>query len=339
MKKKFLAVLSLVMVLAMESVTVFASESPTGSSGLEQVEEQEQTTTTTTTTTPATTVTTPDSGDVLYGNVESTTTEELTIDNLDVAEITDNVEVATATDENGNETIITVDTNSNDEWVFERKEKGEDKGEGVLLSKKTTGEVKNETLLDIKLNKDQGHETKPLTDKEKKESTAVVRHADSIGKANDANLDGAYFVSAEGSVDERTGKPDKPVTFDVPNANNNIKSDNCTIIHIMENGKTENLGATYSNGKITSVKTPSSYSPFILLVFDKPVPGLTTEIDYTTQSSALTNGVYSTESATNSGTIAGAVSPKTNDAYPYAACVALIALACGLVCTRKLAKN
>jgi hypothetical protein len=318
MKKKILAVLSLVMVLAMESVTVFAAETGIGTS-----------------------VPSPNAN-TIAGSVETTTTENatiesVTIDNLDVSEITTNIEVTTTTDEKGDEIVASVDTVTKDEFVFIKEKEDED--EGLKLNAKTNGEVKTDTLRDIKLNKEQGHQSKPLTESEKKESISIAHHADSLGKEHGANLESSYIVSVEGSVDAQTGKPDKPVSFDVPNAQN-IVNGNFTIIHKMENGKTENLGGTYSNGKITSNKIPSSYSPFILLIFDKPVPGLTTEIDYTTQSSAFTNGEsYSTNSATNSGTIAGAVSPKTNDAYPYAVTTAVVALACGLVCTRKLAKK
>jgi hypothetical protein len=289
MKKKLLAVLSLVMVLAMESVTVFATEGAPS----------------------------PNSGNVLYGNAgDSTITGDVaaaTLDNVSVATIASTVEV-TIDDATG---TVAIDTG----LVFTK-----DADNGLQLTQTTAGAL-DLTGVVVKLEKDSSQVTKAFTAEETKSSVAVAQYASDLGKNAGSNLQISYAVSVEGSVDE-SGKPNKPVEFSV--SGKSIVNGNVTIIHVTDSGVTENLGATVSNGKITSKKIPSSYSPFVLLVFDSPVPGLTTDIDYATQSTSLTNG--------ESATVSGDVSPKTADAYPYDIVVTVLAVAAIAVCGKKLAK-
>jgi hypothetical protein len=295
MKKKLLAVLSLVMVLAMESVTVFATEATVGGSG------------------------SPSTGNVLYGNAgDDTITAEVaavTLDNMSVEELSNTVEITI------DEASGTVASDTGLEF-----KKDEDAGLQLTQTKQGVTPLPNIT---IKVNKEQGHTTKALTTAETKVSVAITQYASDLGEKVGANVQTSYAVSVEGSVDE-SGKPDKPVEFSVSGAN--IVNGNITIIHSTDDGRTENLGAEYKNGKITSKKIPSSYSPFVLLVFDSPVPGLTTDIDYSTQATSLTTG--------ESNTISGdATSPKTADAYPYAATVAVVAIACVFACSKKIARR
>jgi hypothetical protein len=290
MKKKLLAVLSLVMVLAMESVTVFATEGAPS----------------------------PNSGNVLYGNAgDSTITGDVaaaTLDNLSVATIASTVEVTI------DEATGTVASDTG--LVFAK-----DADNGLQLTQTAAGAL-DLTGIIVKLEKDISQVTKAFTAEETKSSVAVAQYASDLGKNAGSNLQISYAVSVEGSVDE-SGKPNKPVEFSV--SGKSIVNGNVTIIHVTDSGVTENLGATVSNGKITSKKIPSSYSPFVLLVFDSPVPGLTTDIDYATQSTSLTNG--------ESATVSGDVSPKTADAYPYAATIAAISIIAIAACTKKLVKR
>jgi hypothetical protein len=286
MKKKFLAVLSLVMVLAMESVTVFATEgSPS-----------------------------PNSGNVLYGNAgDDTITGDVaasTLDNLSAEAIASTVEVTI------DETTGTVTTDAG--LVFEK-----DEDNALVLTQNTAGSLDLSGIV-IKLEKELGHVTEAFTAAETKLTASVAQYASNLGTRAGANLQISYAVSAQGTVDEN-GKPNSLVEFSV--SGTSIVDGNVTIIHVTDNGTTENLGATVKGGKITSKKIPSSYSPFVLLVFDSPVPGLTTDIDYTTQGSVYVNG--------ESSTVSGDVSPKTADAYPYAACVAAIAVVAVVACGKK----
>jgi hypothetical protein len=286
MKKKFLAVLSLVMVLAMESVTVFATEgSPS-----------------------------PNSGNVLYGNAgDDTITGDVaasTLDNLSAEAIASTVEVTI------DETTGTVTTDAG--LVFEK-----DEDNALVITQNTAGSLDLSGIV-IKLEKELGHVTEAFTAAETKLTASVAQYASNLGTRSGANLQISYAVSAQGTVDEN-GKPNSLVEFSV--SGTSIVDGNVTIIHVTDNGTTENLGATVKGGKITSKKIPSSYSPFVLLVFDSPVPGLTTDIDYTTQGSVYVNG--------ESSTVSGDVSPKTADAYPYAACVAAIAVVAVVACGKK----
>jgi hypothetical protein len=286
MKKKFLAVLSLVMVLAMESVTVFATEGAPS----------------------------PNSGNVLYGNAgDDTITGDVaasTLDNLSAEAIASTVEVAI------DETTGTVATDAG--LVFEK-----DEDNALVLTQTTTGSLDLSGIV-VKLEKELGHVTEAFSAAETKLTASVAQYASNLGTRSGANLKISYAVSAQGTVDEN-GKPNSLVEFSV--SGTSIVDGNVTIIHITDNGTTENLGATVKGGKITSKKIPSSYSPFVLLVFDSPVPGLTTDIDYTTQGSVYVNG--------ESSTVSGDVSPKTADAYPYAACVAAIAVVAVVACGKK----
>jgi hypothetical protein len=283
MKKKFLAVVSLAMVLAMESVTVFATE--TGS-------------------------TSPNSGNVLYGDV--TSVAATTLENVSIDALTSAVEVTI------DETTGTVSTDTG--LVFEK-----DEDNGLQLTQTASGAL-DLTGVVIKLDKENGHETKAFTASEAKAAAAVANYAANLGTSVGAEVQVSYAVNVEGSVDEN-GKPNAQVEFSV--SGKNIASKNVTIIHVTDAGITENLGAEVTaDGKIRSKKIPSSYSPFVLLVFDSPVPGLTTDIDYTTAS--LTS---------DAGTVAGDVSPKTADAYPYAASIAVVSLVAIAACSKKLANR
>jgi hypothetical protein len=286
MKKKLLAVLSLAMVLAMESVTVFATE--TGS-------------------------TSPNSGNVLYGNAgDEVSVEAVTLDNVSIDALTSSVEV-TIDEATG---TVTSDTG----LVFVK-----DEDNGLQLTQTAAGSL-DLTNVVIKLDKDNGHDTKEFTASEAKAAVAVANYAANLGTSAGAEVQISYAVNVEGSVDEN-GNPNAQVEFSVSGAN--IVTGNVTIIHVTDDGKTENLGAEVKGGKIVSKKIPSSYSPFVLLVFDSPVPGLTTDIDYTT-SASLTG---------DAGTVSGDVSPKTADAYPYAASIAVISLVAIAVCSKKLANR
>jgi hypothetical protein len=275
------------MVLAMESVTVFATEgSPS-----------------------------PNSGNVLYGDV--TTVSEL--DNVSADAIASTVEVVI------DEETGTVTTDAG--LVFEQ-----DEDNALVLTQTSTGSLDLSGIV-VKLEKELGHVTEAFTAAETKLTASVAQYASNLGTKAGANLQISYAVSAEGTVDEN-GKPNSLVEFSV--SGTSVVDGNVTIIHITDSGVTENLGATVKGGKITSKKIPSSYSPFVLLVFDSPVPGLTTDIDYTT-SSTLTNGAAGTGYTTASGTVSGDVSPKTADAFPYDVFVAVIAVAAVAVCGKKLA--
>jgi hypothetical protein len=93
------------------------------------------------------------------------------------------------------------------------------------------------------------------------------------------------------------------------------------ILHLRSDGVWEQIPVTFVNGKL--IGTISSFSPFLIIEFDEEVVGLTTDAD------------YSAPSVTN--TVSGKVSPKTSEADPYAIIVVLIAIACIIVCNKKIA--
>jgi hypothetical protein len=93
------------------------------------------------------------------------------------------------------------------------------------------------------------------------------------------------------------------------------------ILHLRNDGVWEQIPVTFVNGKL--IGTISSFSPFLIIEFDEEVVGLTTDAD------------YSAPSVTN--TVSGKVSPKTSEADPYAIIVVLIAIACIIVCNKKIA--
>jgi hypothetical protein len=289
MKKKLLAMLSLVTILAMESVTVFATEN-TGAPS-------------------------PNSGNVLYGDVTTAQVASETFSNASVEEIVNSV-VVQIDEESG-----TVATDAG--LVFQK-----DEDNGLKLIGTAVGTVLSEIV--VSLDKSEGHTTTPFTVEETKAAVAVAQVASNLGKTVGANVQVSYAVNVESSTNEN-GEQNTNVSFNV-GGKGKVKAANSTIIHIKHDNTTENLGAKEDeNGNIVPERAASSLSPFILLVFDTPVPGLTTDVDYSSQSTMLTNG--------ESSTVAGDVSPKTADAKPYTAMIAMLSIACVAVCTRKLAKR
>jgi hypothetical protein len=77
-----------------------------------------------------------------------------------------------------------------------------------------------------------------------------------------------------------------------------------------------------NNGSVTFYM--DSFSAVMVVVFDAPVSGITSTTDYSAQSAT---------------TVSGDVSPKTADAYPYAAAIAVFAIACVFACSKKISKN
>jgi hypothetical protein len=317
MKKKIFAILALVLVLAMESVTVFATESVTSRteevSGNNDSDDDDTDTTPTTTTTTTTTnqaVAGPDNGLFLYGDAGSGETSE-TLDEVDAEELIKDVELEF----------------NEEEGTFEDTKKGmvfEDNKESNEITLIKTP-YKDMDKWNLWLDEEKDHHKEGFTPKEKAVVTGAVEFAHDLGTKAGANMLVAYSVNAEGAED-RYGNPTTEVSF----KSNNMKfqQDYCTILHYGEDGQIHNLYANVSPDgyTVTAAEKSISYSPFILLVFDSPVPGLTTRIDYA-------------DSTVKNETVVGAVSPKTAEAEPYKmlALFALITIAGAAIFARKLA--
>jgi hypothetical protein len=116
------------------------------------------------------------------------------------------------------------------------------------------------------------------------------------------------------------GQTSGSITVSVPGVTSN---NGVLVLH--ENSTT----GTVSYAPVTAVNNGSvtfymdSFSAVMVVVFDAPV-------------SVTASTTYSAQSAT---TVSGDVSPKTVDAYPYAAAIAVFAIACVFACSKKISKN
>jgi hypothetical protein len=294
---------SLVIILAMESVTVFATEVGGSLS--------------------------PDSRNVLYGNAgdENTaqqqgyTTEQVNeaikktegIKTTPVEEIIKNTNTKPEFDEN-NERV----TNITSGKIFE-------KNEGKVYEYNSPGTSSTTNRGDGRISSsviqnDDKYPPQDMTRDAIEKSIAVIEASEEAGNAVGAQLEGSRFAD----VDPTVGASRENIKVTYPGVTTN-DSNKVGAFHIDDNGRVETLEANVVTDGVIDVKPPNSFSPIIVVKFDKPVPGLTYEIEYTSSSVDLS-------------TITGATSPKTAEAEPFKtlAVLAMIALAGVAICTRKI---
>jgi hypothetical protein len=148
-------------------------------------------------------------------------------------------------------------------------------------------------------------------------SIAVIEASEEAGNAVGAQMEGSRFADVDPTASV-SGENIKFTYYGVtPNDSNKVGA-----WHIKADGSVERLEANVVMDGVIEVKPPNSFSPIIVVKFDKPVPGLTYEIDYTS-------------SAVDISTITGATSPKTAEADPFKtlAVLALIAIAGVVICS------
>jgi hypothetical protein len=313
MRKRLLAVVSIVALLTMESMTVFATETGTGTGR------------------PS-----PNSSDVLTGNagdtVETTNEQVATVN----AAVTAKVEVKeTKTNDDGSKTTqvhagikdiqgleITIEVTQRLDNVIQvnvsdgtKNEYVDQKDEKIIYS--TTAKTKAEIAP-----ADNMTQMETLTETKKIESTAkataVVNELRNIG----AEAESVTIGDFTGDVDEKGGWNLRVEGAKI--------GDSFLVMH-------DNNGWGQSKAWVTKDNNlyiqSGSKSPFIIIKLDKNISGITTtevDTDYTQPNASLTNG--------ETGTVSGYLSPKTEEAEPYkaVAALALIAIAGVAVCSRKI---
>jgi hypothetical protein len=325
MRRKLLAVLSLVTILAMESITVFATE---------------------TTGTPSPNSRNVLTGDVLYGNA-GTTTEviETTTEQVATVETTATAKIEikeTKTNADGS-TTTTLGSGTKDANGVEKSFEVTKKIDGTLsvLSSST------------------GVTTTFMASTGSTGGNVIIQSTTSREKATIAPTEGAKFIEFTNTklaevltkaadftenIMQTTGAIVEAITtFDAQD----VKFDNdgyatfaysesydgmpVVVLHEGNNGW-ERVESKAENGQIR-VRSFTA-SPFIIMKLDKDVSGITTtatasDADYAQPNASITNG--------ESNTVSGDLSPKTADEIPYAATVSVIAIACIIACTRKRA--
>jgi hypothetical protein len=303
MKKKLLAVLSLVMVLAMESVTVFATEGAPS----------------------------PNSGNVLYGSVAdtiATTTEQ-------VAEVkttvTAKLEVKeTTTNADGSKTT-TLGSGLKDANGVEKTVAVTEKTDGTIAVATSTGttttfkEAAGSNVIQSTSSKEVA-QIAPADTMTKFGALTNDAKVEAVAKAADVveNLQQTTGASADSvSIFEATGDVDENGGWNLSVAGAKV-GDPYLVLH-NRNGVWVQCEATINAaGNLYIIS--GSKSPFIVIKLDKAVSGITS-------TSATTEADYTTQSVTN--TVSGDVSPKTADAYPYAATIAAISIIAIAVCGKK----
>jgi hypothetical protein len=261
MKKKLFAMLSLVAVLAMESVTVFATE-----------------------TTPSSNTRNVETYNVLTGATDGT-----------------GVSVSVTANADG---TFTAETSSGTKLEF--------KSGGKILQSTSTTET---SAISTDGNTQLVEMTKETIVLMASQTASVVSE---MATTYGAEALSVAAVDIEGTLDANGG-----LTIA---ASNIKKGDFVYVLHYNKaTSSWEKCEAVVNDDGSISVTVPSgTLSPFIIIKFDKDV---TSEVAGTD---------YSAQTVTN--TVSGDVSPKTADAEPYTAMIALISVACIAVCTKKLAK-
>jgi hypothetical protein len=328
MRRKLLAAVSIVALLAMESMTVFATETGTGggspasqSQGVQEEIAAQGTL----------------SGDLTTGEVitrqQGYTTEQVTKATKEVDEVSkktaDEIIKETKTEIKADEATGTL-TNVTSGKKFVKTEEGKAyqfKPEGSISNANVFDNVKETGLNTIR--NDDRYVEKEVSLENAQKGIAVVERADSIAQNVNSQMLGAMMMDIEQSdSNDAPSSQDDDIEVRDPSAQMGQDSLYATA-HFYNDGKeVEFLPTTVKEQGILAVqKSKYGFSPFVIIKFDKPVPGLTYDIDYTTSSAA-----------TESSTIAGATSPKTAEADPYktAAAFALIAIAGAAICSRKI---
>jgi hypothetical protein len=328
MRRKLLAVLSLVTILAMESVTVFATE---------------------TTGTPSPNSGNVLTGDVLYGNA-GTTTEviETTTEQVTTVETTATAKIEikeTKTNADGS-TTTTLGSGTKDangvEKSFEVTKKTDGKIEVLSTNTGTT-----KTFEAVADSTGRGNVTIQSTTSREKATIAPTEGAKFVEFTN-TKLNEVLTKASDFSenIMQTTGANVEAITtFDAQD----VKFDNdgyatfaysesydgmpVVVLHEGNNGW-ERVESKAENGQIR-VRSFTA-SPFIIMKLDKDVSGITT-----TETASGTNYAQPNASITNgeSNTVSGATSPKTADEIPYTAMIVAISIACIAVCTKKIAKK
>jgi hypothetical protein len=316
MRRKLLAAVSIVALLAMESMTVFATESGTGrpspnSSNVltgnagSDTTNANNSTDTTTVTTPA--VTTPQ-----LTSLGSTTTTENGV------KTTTTTFVSNTTDSSGEKKTVTVTTKDDDGTITVQTSsttKTFNLSNAVKVAQDTDSPEKNDissgsskTTLIV------------LTEETISKSTATATlTAEELSESQGATALSTSIVDVEGELDDNKGLKLQ--------ASNVKKGDPVYVLHYDEStGEWEVCEAVVDADGMISITVPSGrLSPFIIIKLDKEV---TSEITPSTD--------YTSKPATN--TVSGATSPKTAEAEPYktVAALAIIAIAAAAVCSRKI---
>jgi hypothetical protein len=322
MRRKLLAAVSIVALLAMESMTVFATESGTGSGSINSRETQ----------------------DYLYGDYVTVTEEQLsTINTVSSAKL----EVSEPeVDETTGTKTYTVSTKTADSSGTESQTQSQTV---VTVNKEGTSftvAVENEdaTTTTVEFSKDEvsklikslsAPENNEVSGKEgtsigtltEKEAVEVIAKAVSVAKELQ-NL-GTNAISITGADIQGTVRDDGSIVLSASGVN---KGDYVYVLHLVDGVWKTEMAEVREDGEITLIGL-KSLSPFIIIKVDKDVSALTAasaETDYTQPNASLTNGA--------AGTVSGATSPKTAEAEPYktVAALAIIAIAAAAVCSRKI---
>jgi uncharacterized protein YxeA len=312
MRRKLLAAVSIVALLAMESMTVFATETGNGS---------------------------PTSQDYLYGDLTTgeVITQQQGYTTEQVAETTKAVEEVknTTVDEIIKETNVKLEvdtstgkvTNATSGKTFEKKEETKAYQYNPVGGNPNVFNSGNEPGAKTIRNEEK-YVAQEMKSEDVQKSVAMVEKMDGIGKNVNSQVQGALFADIE-PKDSGDSSSSSGNDIEITDSSAEVGQDSLYAgMHIMDNNKVEYLKVTVKEKGVISLERPSSFSPIIIVKFDKPVPGVTYDIDYTTSSAA-----------TESNTIAGATSPKTAEADPYAIIIALAAVMCIIVCNKKIAEK
>jgi hypothetical protein len=195
---------------------------------------------------------------------------------------------------------------------------------GAIGDENVTGSVKNDEVAivaDVSGNSD----VVKFNDLTEEVNTLINDKVNDI--VENATKDGITITNAVAFDVEPVSSSDSSIKGTFIIAWGDIKAGDKVIVYHYNGTKWEEVQANTFDGMIQIVT--GSYSPFIVVKYD----------DQSAVTGSVANANTSYTVAPNNGTISGAVSPKTANADPYAVIVAIVALACGLVCTRKLAKN
>jgi hypothetical protein len=325
MRRKLLAVVSLVTILAMESVTVFATETGTGNGSPNSL-----------------TI----SGDYLDGNagntVETVVTTQEQVTTVQVT-ATAKIEVKeTKTNNDGSKTTTlasdTKDTTTGVSKTFEVTEKTD----GTLSVVSSTGAkndfietnkgTKGDTLIQCTTTRETAT-IKPSDDTKFNEFTNEVK-LEVIAKSQDykEKLEETTGATVESitAFDAQGGEVDEYGWWEVA-WDEAVEGMSNVVLH-KEGNDWKQVKSESKNGYLRVQSFTKS--PFIVMKLDKNVSGITTtevDTDYTQPNASLTNGA--------TGTVSGATSPKTAEADPYAIIIALAAVICIIVCNKKIAEK
>jgi hypothetical protein len=320
MRKKLLAVVSIVALLAMESMTVFATETGTGSGS-------------------------PTAQGYLYGDVTVEVTKEqmeaintVTSAKLEVSEPVEDKATGTktytvsttTTDSSGTEsqtqsqTVVTV---NNEGTSFSVAVENDDATTTTVEFSKDEVSKLIKSLSAPETNNVSGKDGTSIGTLTEKEAVEVIAKAVSVAKELEKYSANALSIT---SADiQGTVRDDGSVVL---SASGVKKGDYVYVLHKVDGVWKTEMAEVKEDGEITLIGL-KSLSPFIIIKVDKDVSALTAasaDTDYTQPNASLTNG--------ETGTISGYLSPKTAEAEPYkaVAALALIAIAGAVICSRKL---